>query len=234
MCRAITLLEDERMAKQSEKIRFSKKRVKYISKQNHLKQSDIADLLDRSLDTVKGIYREEMILPDQLDRLAKEFDVSVEYLKGMLSEKAMVMDDGTKYIAGEKIDEDRVDPEGFVIPHYKYQHFWETMTKKRSVMMDPLIKWMEDSHVLMTASGYIDQDYGECIECIRNNDAWIRQAMTYLIVYSCGPKDEMREYVTEKFKDFWDSSYSDMKNSRSSKQTEIDIYEEDGKDSSKI
>jgi len=40
--------------------------------------------------------------------------------------------------------------------------------------------------------------------------------------------------VTEKFKDFWDSSYSDMKNSRSSKQTEIDIYEEDGKDSSKI
>ena len=68
------------MAKQSERIRFSKKRVKYISKQNHLKQSDIADLLDRSLDTVKGIYREEMILPDQLDRLAKEFDVSVEYL----------------------------------------------------------------------------------------------------------------------------------------------------------
>ena len=222
------------MAKQSEKVKFSKKRVKQLSKQRKKKQADIAALLDRSLDTVKGIYREEMILPEHLEIIGKELDASVDYLKGKISVPAMLSDNCCKYNAGESISEDRIDPDGYIIPHYKHQYFWDQMANKQNEEMDSLIKWLEDSRILLTASGYIDQDYSACLESIKKNDYWIRQALVYLIVYSCGPKKDIEDYVLERFKDFWDSAYLDMKREADNRNNGNDESTEENEDSCEI
>ena len=106
------------MAKQSGKVPFNKKRVKYLSKQKHLTQSDIAKLIDRSIDTVKGIYREGQILPEQLKMIGRKLDASFDYLSGSLNLMATVGSDGKRYAEGYVIEEDRIDPEGYVIPHF--------------------------------------------------------------------------------------------------------------------
>ena len=222
------------MAKQSEKVKFSKKRVKQLSKQRKKKQADIAALLDRSLDTVKGIYREEMILPEHLEIIGKELDASVDYLKGKISVPAMLSDNGCNYNAGESIGEDRIDPDGYIIPHYKHQYFWEQMANKQNEEMDSLVKWLEDTRILLTASGYIDQDYSACLESIKKNDFWIRQALVYLIVYSCGPKKDIEDYVLERFKDFWDSAYLDMKHEADNRNNGNDESTEENEDSCEI
>lgn len=96
--------------KMSKKIKFSKKRVKFLSKHMHLKQSDIARLLNRTVDTVKGIYRTEMILPEHLELLAKYLNADFHYLTGEVSIEA-----DPRSITEEKTI---VDPDGYYVPEY--------------------------------------------------------------------------------------------------------------------
>lgn len=68
------------MGSEKRKVSFLKDRVKQAMKEKKMKQKDIARLLDRSLDTIKGIFKEQKILPEQLVLIAKALDVDVLYL----------------------------------------------------------------------------------------------------------------------------------------------------------
>jgi len=201
-------IKDKKMSKRAGKIHFSKHRVKYLAKQKNLHQSDIAELIDRSLDTVKGIYREEMILPEHLRLIASKFDASTDYLEGKLNAVATIEQNGEKTYEGSIIPEDRIDDEGYIIPHYSSQLLWEQIPENQSNFLDPFIEAVINSDVVITASGYVNKESLEDIaECMKKEYHWLRQAAIYLVVYCCGANPDTKKYLYNKYKSFWTKSY---------------------------
>lgn len=68
------------MGSDARKIPFLKDRMKLAMKEKKVKQKDIARLLDRNLDTVKGMFRDQKMLPEHLVMIARALDVDVLYL----------------------------------------------------------------------------------------------------------------------------------------------------------
>lgn len=199
------------MSKRAAKIHFNKHRVKYLAKQNNLRQSDIAELIDRSLDTVKGIYREEMILPEHLRLIADKLDASTDYLEGKLNIVPSINENGKKTYEGCSISDDRIDDEGFIIPRYGSQQFWEFIIENQSRFIDPFINTVMNSDVIDTASGYVKKEsLEEIAECMKQEYNWLRQAVIYLVVYCCGANPDIKEYVWAKYKKFWARSYDKL------------------------
>lgn len=196
------------MSKHAGKIHFSKHRVKYLAKQKNLRQSDIAELIDRSLDTVKGIYREEMILPEHLRLIASKLDASTDYLEGKLNAVPAIEQNGERTYEGCTIPEDRIDDKGYIIPHYGSQQLWEHILENQSKFIDPFVDTVINSDVVITASGYVNKEsLEEIAECIKKEYHWLRQAAVYLVVYCCGANPDIKEYVWNRYKDFWARSY---------------------------
>ena len=138
------------MTKYSKKIKFSKKRVKFLSKYMHLKQSDIARILDRSIDTIKGIYRTEMILPEHLELLAQYLNADFHYLTGEVSIEA-----GLRQITKEK---QLVDPDGYYVPGYipKSKLVLENLSDTREIYN--IVDFMFALYSFEESFEYIDKD----------------------------------------------------------------------------
>ena len=183
------------MPKHGRKVRFSKKRVKYISKQNHLKQRDIAELLDRSLNTVKGIYMEEMILPEQLAILGKRFDASVEYLEGKSAVKASELTDGGNISAG------RIDEDGYYIPHYKNHDYYDLLVRNQDFSLGGLLNWMEETGIMIDVLNMIDIDLVSCIEILKDKSDLLRRAVIGLVVCLCEGMSEIQIKLTDEHED---------------------------------
>ena len=97
------------MAGIERKIHFDKKRLKYVMKKKKITQENLARIIYRTVDTLKDANRNEMMMPDNLDEIARHLNVNLDWLRGY------------EFISKEKPaagSNSLVDEEGYIIPEY--------------------------------------------------------------------------------------------------------------------
>lgn len=132
------------MGSDARKIPFLKDRVKEKMKKMKLKQSDIAELLDRSLDMVKGMFRDQTILPEHLEKIAHALECDPDYLTGKYSvtRKELKKEFGSDF--SKYFSKNSFDSKGYHIHTYK-DYMWE---KKQLPIEEHLISFL--NHHLYT------------------------------------------------------------------------------------
>lgn len=68
------------MGSDPRKVFFNKRRLKLVMKRRRIKQANLALLLDRDINTIKGAFRDEKMLPEHLDKICKYLNVDIAYI----------------------------------------------------------------------------------------------------------------------------------------------------------
>ena len=73
--------------RKNRKVPFIKSRIKEEMKKHGQKQQDIADLLFLDLQTIRAAFRDELLLPEYIEELAKYYNVSPYYFEGLINQR---------------------------------------------------------------------------------------------------------------------------------------------------
>ncbi|GEM_PF-6448649 len=101
----------------SDSIYFDKDRLKRCQKLRNISNQEIADLLEKDLNTVNYWKRTEKILPEHLAKIAEHLNVSFDYLMGATSQNTYIVKQ--ELAKNPNLPKDPYDENLYILPFRK-------------------------------------------------------------------------------------------------------------------
>lgn len=156
------------MARDGRKISFDSNRLRWARRYRRKTNEDLAVCIQRSEDAIRGAIRDKNILPEHLEEIANELEVSFDYLRGTQSIPAD--EQAIDYYVSVYGSDPLIDPDGMIVlPYNKRTNLFDSekaFGRRKELLTEYLIalgergiegfyqdtteedsKWLPDGHM---------------------------------------------------------------------------------------